>query len=287
MNGQPAWRILLHMSLAGSAVARLVVALGAGGFVVWSAGAACGRLADSPPAHLQPSPQAPAALSAPPPAARRIRFSGYDWWVKSSQSPVGPGPNVFHEDNVDVDADERLRLRIAYRNGRWTCAEIVLLETLGYGTYRFHLEDTSNLDPRAVLGLFTWDPEAADHFYREIDIEIGRWGDPEAANAQFVVQPYTRSGRVHRFDFPRGRASHAFSWTPGNVSFASRLAGTAPADAEGPLVSSYAVSEGVPPAGSESARINLWLLAGQPPAGDAGVEVIVTRFDFVPSPSGG
>ena len=185
---------------------------------------------------------------------------------------VGPGPNVFHAGNVNVDADGRLHLRIAYRNGRWTCAEVGLTRPLGYGTYRFDVESTHDLDPRAVLGLFTWDDSAPDHHYREIDIEIGRWGRANNANAQFVVQPFARPGHIHRFELPRGRARHEFAWSAGAVSFETRLI-------DGPslpvVVSRYTVDEGVPRAGRESPRINLWLVGGQPPTDGQEVPVIV------------
>ncbi|MDQ4089270.1 MAG: hypothetical protein M3163_03045 [Actinomycetota bacterium] len=48
------------------------------------------------------------------------------------------------------------------------------------------------LDPNVVLGLFSWSDDPA-YNYREIDIEVARWGDVAGdTNAQYVVQPWDR-----------------------------------------------------------------------------------------------
>lgn len=126
-------------------------------------------------------------------AVRTLSFSGYEWKVKASRRPVGPGPNFFSDslNNVWVDAQGSLHLRITHRKNRWYCAEVISQQSFGYGTYRFYLDTrVDKLDPNIVLGLFTWsdDPEF-DH--REIDIECARWGNADNdTNAQFVVQPY-------------------------------------------------------------------------------------------------
>jgi len=97
-------------------------------------------------------------------------------------------------------------LRIRDKREVWTSAEVILDEALGYGTYRFTLASpVDQLDPNAVLGLFTWydDPAQAN---REIDIEFSRWGDPNrTTNANYVVQPY-------RDRQPPGRTWHPTIW---------------------------------------------------------------------------
>jgi hypothetical protein len=143
--------------------------------------------------------------------ARTISFSGYDWTVKSRGEPAGPGPNLFSdsEENVFVDRDGRLHLVINQKAGRWRCAEVVSARSFGFGTYRFTIDSgIDGLDPNAVLGLFTWS-DAAEYHNRELDVEISRWGDPASANAQFVVQPYTRKSNIVRFAIPPGRGPTA------------------------------------------------------------------------------
>ena len=50
-----------------------------------------------------------------------------------------------------------MHLRIAGAAPSWTCAEVGLTRRLGYGSYRFVVRDIGQLEPAAVLGLFTWD----------------------------------------------------------------------------------------------------------------------------------
>lgn len=48
-------------------------------------------------------------------------------------------------------------------HGRWTCSEVILNEQLGYGSYIFHVgRGHDDLEPRAVLGLFTYQDEASN-----------------------------------------------------------------------------------------------------------------------------
>src|SRR5436305_1591178 len=106
-------------------------------------------------------------------AAEVVSFSGYQWRVKSSTGRVGPGPNYFCDrpENVRVDPEGRLHLAITSRDGNWQCAEVISTRSFGYGRYRFYLDSSPDLDPNAVLGMFTWNDEPAYH-HREVDIEI-------------------------------------------------------------------------------------------------------------------
>src|SRR6266404_2070393 len=139
------------------------------------------------------------------PATRGFHWSGFDWRVKASTSPVGPGPNYFSDstNNVSIDAQGRLHLRITHVAGLWQCAEIALQRTLGYGTYAYHIASPVDaLDPHLVLGLFTWSDQPA-YTNREIDFEGGRWCYPgDYQDAQFVRQPYYLPGLLVRYRIP-------------------------------------------------------------------------------------
>lgn len=207
--------------------------------------------------------------------SRSVAFAGSTWAVKSSAGLVGPGPNVFSDspENVWVDSAGRLHLRITYRDGRWLAAEVILAQSLGYGTYRFDVESPAGqLDPNVVLGMFTWSDRAA-YNHREIDVELARWGDAASAtNAQYVVQPYDQPGNLVRFQqSAEGPTSHQFTWTSKAVSFLSS-AGT------GAIASWKFAGRGVPKAGDERARINLWLHGGAPPMDGNEVEVVLSGF---------
>ena len=227
--------------------------------------------------------------SEPDAPVKTISFSGYDWTVKSSDGRVGPGPNYFSDstDNVWVDNQGRLHLRMANRDKEWYCAEVISKKSFGYGTYRFYIDSgLDNLDPNVILGMFTWSDETA-YSNREIDVECSKWMDAEGRiTAQFVVQPYDVREHLHRFPLPAGltQATYGFTWKDDGVSF-SAFKGhvVTPGDAEGVIRDGeWAFGpKGVPQAGGENARINLWLMGGRPPKTEQPAEVIVKRFEFV------
>jgi len=242
--------------------------------------------------------QLPAALSdlavasartTRPPFRRTLEFSGYEWGVKIGASPRGPGPNLFSdsEENAWVDDEGRLHLRITYRDDKWHCAEVVCRESLGYGTYAFEVSgDLAGLDPRTVVGLFTWD-DAPDFHHREIDVEIGRWGKPEDQNAQFVVQPYDRpdGANLRRFDVGAAHrlTTHSFLWHPDRATFRSESVAGVGEGGDPELLASWAYDgPDMPEPKEETPRINFWLLHGAPPANESEAEIVVSRFEFTP-----
>jgi hypothetical protein len=218
-------------------------------------------------------------------SARIISFSGYDWAVKSSVEgshtwPVGPGQNYFSasSENVWVDEQGRLHLKITKNDGKWYCAEIRCLEEFGYGTYHFYLssgfEQMINQNENVVLGLFTYDDEAPPP-YREMTIEYAKWGDPEAANGQFVVQPPETVGNKQRFTFPyTGQDSkHSFKWGADEIGFEASYDGTVAA-------SWTYTGNDIPDHGNETVRMNLWLCDKEGPGEQSEVEVVIERFEF-------
>jgi hypothetical protein len=227
-----------------------------------------------------------AAVPAPAAAARSraphaIVFSGYEWVAKSSRRVVGPGPNLFSEENIEIDNDGRLHLRIVRRRDGWTSAEIGSRRQFGYGTYRFSVASGPQ-DPRAVLGMFTWDDDDSAAHHREIDIEIGRWGRAVGPNVQCVVQPSRHPDNIIRFAMPDGPAVHEFVWSRNGVSCLSRR--VPPIGGEAAFGERYRhdLRGSAPPEGAANVRINLWLADGLPPSHGADVEAIVERFEFVP-----
>lgn len=72
---------------------------------------------------------------------RQIQWSGYTWDVKSGF--MGPGPNKWSDDadQVYVDSEGDLHLKILKKDRVWCCSEVYLTETLGYGTYLFELKE--------------------------------------------------------------------------------------------------------------------------------------------------
>jgi len=223
---------------------------------------------------------------------RNVVFSGYEWGVKSSDAPVGPGPNLFSNSrkNVWTDSQGRLHLRIIRQKNQWYCSEAVLANSLGYGTYRFYIDRRlDNLPPSAVLGLFTWS-DAAEQAHREIDIEFSRWGDANNQSAQYVIQPYDTPGNMTRFDMPARlkTSTHSFLWEPGRVSFLSLKGRKIQDYTVADKIFEWTTSQGIPQPGDETARINLWLFdanrdgVGDPPSNRRNIEVVIRKFEFIP-----
>ena len=116
-----------------------------------------------------------------------ISFSGYSWYVENSAQPVNPGPNCWSNspENVWVDENGWLHLKITYSNGHWYCAELTSTRTFGYGTYAFYTASRiDTLDKNVVLGLFAYKDDS-----HEVDIEFSKWGILDYSNGWFTVQP--------------------------------------------------------------------------------------------------
>ncbi len=222
-----------------------------------------------------------AAGQAVTPVARKIiHFSGYDWTVRSAGSDRGGETDAYDPTNAWTDNNGFLHLRTAERDGLWTCAEVSLPRSLGYGTYKFVIQDSAHLPPSAVVSFLTFDDIHPENFAQEMDIELSRWGDPKRMNAHYVVQPYYVPENVHPFESPAGAATHSFHWEPGKVTFESTK-GSAQG-AVGHPFASHVFSSGIPVPSDETVRINLYDFLhsqhpSQPPA-----EVVIEKFEYLP-----
>jgi hypothetical protein len=214
-----------------------------------------------------------------PPPTKTIAFSGYDWLVRQTQNDRH-GMNDYDGRNVWVDNAGHLHLLLTERDGRWTSADVRLTRSLGYGTYSFEVRDTSDIDPSAAFSMYTFDPLGSDQNFREVTIDVSRWGEPGAMNGQFVVQPETVPANVLRFAIPAGPVTYSFRWEPGRVSFnAVRGSGTARGDS---VIAERLFTARVPTAGAERPQLTLLYdrSATRPPA--KAVEVVVEKFTFLP-----
>jgi hypothetical protein len=208
-----------------------------------------------------------------------VQFSGYEWIARSAPSDRG-GTNDYDPANAWTDDHGAMHLRIAGDAPRWTCAEVRLTRRLGYGSYRFVVRDVSHMEPAAVLTLFTWDGPAADQNHREMDIEISRWGNPAAKNAQYVVQPYYVAANVSSFEAPSGVLTHVLRWEPGRLT-ARTFRGADPArDAK--AAAEHTFTSGVPAPGNEMLRMNLYVFRRSANALKSGTEVVIEKFEYLP-----
>jgi hypothetical protein len=63
-----------------------------------------------------------------------LKFSGYDWGVRMIESDKGGTDNLYDPENAWTDASGALHMQIRKKSDRWSCAEIFLNRSLGYGT---------------------------------------------------------------------------------------------------------------------------------------------------------
>ena len=218
----------------------------------------------------------PGAAAALP--SKIVQFSGYQW--ETRQATNGPGESTSDSayDSANVWTDQRgyLHLRVTKRDGHWASAEVKLSRSLGYGSYRFVVRDISQLEPAAVFAMFTFDDLGPS---REMDIEISRWGQPEDKNAQYVVQPYIVPANTVRFEAPRGTLTYWMDWEAGRVSYkTSRGAAPAAEDA----VAQHVFTSGVPAAGNERIRMNLYVYSDRRHPVQHEFEVVIEKFEFLP-----
>jgi endo-1,3-1,4-beta-glycanase ExoK len=215
----------------------------------------------------------------PPPDPGPISWSGHDWHVKSHSRKIGPGPNFFSSENVELVGDE-LHLSISRSGNKWYAAEVINTESFGYGTYSWTVGPMGPLDPQVVLGLFTWNDDPA-YNHREIDFEYAKWGNAaDPTNAQYVVQPWDSPGNDHRWEQTVFNVSitHSFTWAEDSVEFRSTTA-------DGRLLQEWTYTgPDVPVPGGENARMNLWLFRGSAPQNGLPVTVVLESFSHTPLP---
>lgn len=217
----------------------------------------------------------------PPNPTKPLSFSGYDWKVRMVAADRGGVNNLYDADNAWTDAQGALHLRIAKKGDRWTCAQLVLARSLGYGTYTFVVGDTSKLEPAAVLSLHTYDQWGAAESYRELDTEISRWGDAKASyNAQVGVQPFYVPGNVLQFTEPAGVLTHTMRWQSGSATFTTVRGPSAQPGA--PVVFQHTFTSGVPEPGQEEVEIMLYVVPSEATPLQHDNEAVIEKFQYLP-----
>ena len=190
------------------------------------------------------------------------------------------GPNKFDPANAWTDASGAVHLRIAGAPGNWTCAELTLTRSFGYGLYSFTVDDISALDPAARFVIFTWDGPAVAQYGREMAITIGRHGERPQDNGRYVVEPVDLPANRSSFFAPAGVLTHQFRWEPDRATFRT-FRGAEPAAGARPIAE-HTFTSGVPGAGNETIRFSLYVFHKNPTPMQKPAEVVVRRFTFEP-----
>ena len=215
-----------------------------------------------------------------PVATAGIHFSGYDWTARGTVSDHGGEPNNYSPANAWTDEKGYLHLRMGPHDGQWSCAEVSLNRSLGYGTYKFVIDDSARLKPSAVLGMFTWDDLHSTNFRNEMDIELSRWGDPNGKNAQYVVQPFFSAENLDRFVAPAGVVTYVIRWEPGRASFKA-IKGSSDAPGTKPI-SEHAFTAGIPTPANETVHMDLYDFHHSESSSQQPAEAVIQSFEFTP-----
>ena len=240
-------------------------------------------------------------------------FSGYYWNYKNSnETLVGPGPNKFSNspNNIWLDADNNLHLKITKVNNSWYCSELISSKAFSYGTYIFTTaSDLTLLNEKEIFGLFSWSNYSFQtQANSEVDIEFSRWNiATDTSLLTCSVQPVwfdNPAPYLERTKKPtmkvsklKGICTHVFKWTPdivtwetvegenypgGNVlaTWSYDKTNISRSKLEGGKTSNPIVIPA--PDDSTNVRFNLWLLNGQGPANGKETEVVIKSFRFIP-----
>jgi hypothetical protein len=210
-----------------------------------------------------------------------LHFSGYDWKVRTISGDRGGMNNLYDGDNAWVDSQGALHLRIVKKQDRWSCAEVVLNQSLGYGTYVVTLRDTSKLEPAAIFSMTTFDDSGGNQYYREMDVEIGRWGDAlNKSNAQYGIQPFYIPGNVFPFTIPSGTLTHSMRWESGRANFKTwRGTSISPGTS---VVAEHEFNSGIPSPGQERIQFLFYVVSSEKYPMQKGNEVVIEKFRYLP-----
>jgi hypothetical protein len=209
-----------------------------------------------------------------------LKFSGYDWRVRTIESVKGGLNNLYDPENAWTDASGLLHMQIKKKSDRWSCAEVFLDRSLGYGTYSVTVRDTSSLEPAAVFSMFTFDEWATEQHFREMDVEVSGRRDAGNGNARYVLQPLYIPGNLFAFPAPSGTLTYVLRWERGHAIFQTFRGSSAGSRAQ--LVSQHEFTSGVPESGKAVPRLIFFAAASEKNPMQKQSEVVVEKFEYLP-----
>jgi len=194
---------------------------------------------------------------------KTIIFSGQKWIIKSGNGR-GPGSNNWNENNVYVDLEGNLHLRINKLADKWYCAEIITEEPIRYGEYDFYVSSNVELlDKNIVVGLFIYENDK-----KEIDIEFYN------KETLYTVQPH----KPHRL-----KMNLQGNYSTHSILFNADLIGFRSYHGHG-VRSDLLIDKWNSPADilitpkKAHLHINFWLKNGKPPKKEA--EIIIKKIVY-------
>lgn len=227
--------------------------------------------------NFLPAPK-PAPAPTPPPVVQACVGTSphpYDlcwkgqWWINATYFGQ-PGPTNFTSQNVSVDSQNNLHIKIAQVNGQWSGAQLESENSFGYGTYTWKVTSPVYFDPNVASGLFTYNQPDPAFAHREIDaIEGAKWGNAaDTTNAQFTIQPFDTIGNLHRLVTNTQPSTISFTWTATSITFRYN--------------DQTWVYNGTIPTPSAQVFMNMWLFNGNAPVDGQPHELVISDFQYTP-----
>lgn len=219
--------------------------------------------------------------------SKTLIFSNLIWEAQDRFGKIGP--NHWSSNNVWVDSNGWLHLKITNINNTWYCPEISTTTKFGFGQYWFYtIGRLDALDPNVVLGLFNYpSKDTGIDETNEIDIEFSKWGskNPKAANISYTVWPAilepNKTVLSYTIKLDGDHSTHGFIWKKDSIIYQSGFGHYK--DYRYPIFSwlfSPPDFEDRIPQQPLPLHINLWLVEGKPPLDKKEVELIIKKFCF-------
>jgi hypothetical protein len=220
-------------------------------------------------------------------AAATIVWAGHTWNITAGgMAGVAQG----NANNVAVDANGYLHLKITNNAGTWTAAELFTADKLGFGTYQWQIDGAvDKLDKNVVVGLYPYGPAAGigGDGTNEIDIEYARWGNSAWDNGNWTVYPTsgtTVGSSTYMFSLSGGTyTTSTFVWSSTSIAFRSQVGFKAVGDTSGTINKwTYAPSNPSTnlPQQALPLGMNLWCY-NAPPSDGQNMEIIIRSFQFI------
>lgn len=210
-----------------------------------------------------------------------LKFSGYDWSVRTIESDKGGVSNFYDAENASIDATGALHMQIKKKQERWSCVEVFQNRSLGYGTYSVTVRDTSHLEPAAAFSMFTFDESTSEDYFREMDIEVGGRSDArDRNNAKYAIQPLYVPGNLFAFAAPAAPLTFALRWESGHATFKTFRGRSAGSSAQ--LVSEHEFRSGIPRPGKAVLRLIFYVVPSDKTPMQKPSEVVVEKFQYLP-----
>jgi len=214
---------------------------------------------------------------------RNISFADREWTVRDWYG--NPGSNFWcnGNENVWVDGNGWLHLKITHVYNTWYCSEITTEMTTNeytrYGMHRFYIIGRlDSLDKNVVFSPYIYRDNVT-----EVDIEFAKWGWDNPYDSWYVVQPGVPGNKdSFAIELTETYSTHYFDWQEDSIRFKSIHGHYTEPPNPGFLIHEWVYTGGDIPSEEEHLYIliNLYLNNGNPPSDTQEVEMIVKDADL-------